>query len=668
MIRIGIDIGGTFTDVVVYDEATQEARRYKTSTTPDAPEEGFLAGVRAQEVDWDAVSSLIHGTTLVANLVVERRGASVGLLTTRGFRDVLEIQRSYRRELYNLQWEKPASFVPRDMIVELDERVASDGRVLRALEEDEVRRAVALLVERGAEAIACSLFNAYANPAHEALVGGILREMLPEMPMSLSFEVDGRIREYDRVSTTVVNAYAIPRTHHYIERIDGAMAGRSEVLYMHSGGGLIPSRTARQFPVTLVNSGPAAGALAGSFLAKALGLDAVCTMDMGGTSCDVSLIQGGKPDTTEVVEVAWGVPARVQSIAINVIGAGGGSIASLDAGGALRVGPKSAGAQPGPACYGHGGTDPTVTDANLLLGILSPDGLLGGRLPLHTECASAALATIAERLGIDVEAAAMGVYRIVNANMAEAVRDVTVRVGVDPRDFVLIPFGGAGGQHAVAVARDIGIHSVLFPRNASVLSAFGMLTADLKSSVARTVMVPVGQLDPARLEGEFLALESRARELLEGRPEAVSSISVERFAEVRYVGQSHELVVPVPSLSAQVETSLYTRFEELHARRYGVKLGDPAEVVNIGVTVTGHLPEMHLPRFRPDTVRTEPTGYRPTAFGPEPFPVFWRDSLPPGFQHTGPCLVDELDSVIFVPDGSLAVDDHGNLRVTVQAS
>lgn len=667
MIRIGIDIGGTFTDAVIYDEDTQLARRYKTSTTPEAPEEGFLAAIAAQDVAWGEVGSLIHGTTLVANLVVEHRGAVVGLLATSGFRDVLEIQRSYRRELYNLQWEKPRSIVSRDMIVELAERVAADGSVLLPLDEDEVRRAVSVLADRGAEAIACSLFNAYANPVHETVVGRILHEMYPEMPVSLSSEVDGRIREYDRVSTTVVNAYAMPRTHHYIEQLDQAMAGRSEVLYMHSGGGLIPSRTARQFPVTLVNSGPAGGALAGSFLSTALGLESVCTMDMGGTSCDVSLIQGGKPDTTEVVEVAWGVPARVQSIAINVIGAGGGSIASIDPGGALRVGPQSAGAQPGPACYSRGGAEPTVTDANLVLGILSPTGLLGGRLPLDGGAAEAALEGISSRFGIDAQAAAMGVYRIVNANMAEAVRDVTVRVGVDPRDFVLIPFGGAGGQHAAAVAREIGIRSVLFPRNASVLSAFGMLTADLKSSVARTVMMPVAQLDPDVLQREFDILERRALELLEGRPEAVRSISIDRFAEMRYVGQSHEVVVPVPSLAPDIGAEMYDRFEAFHSRRYGVTLGDPAEVVNLAVTVTGRVPGMALPRFRPEAASVEPTGWRRTAFEPEPLPIYWRDSLPPGFEHEGPCLVEETDSVIFIPSGSVVVDEYGNLRLTVDS-
>jgi N-methylhydantoinase A len=662
MKRVGIDIGGTFTDLVVFDEASGTIERTKTPTTPHAPEEGFLNALAQQGLDIDHVSHFLHGTTLVTNLIIERAGAKVGLITTRGFRDVLEIQRSYKRDIYDLQWDKPKAFVPRYLRLEIDERVDHHGNVLKPVDEEETRAVVRQLLAEGADALAVCLFNAYANPENERAVAAVVREVVPEIYLSLSSEVDPRIREYERVSTTTLNSYAMPRMQRYMGRLERALEGRKAIKYMHSGGGVIPGAVAERFPVQLVYSGPAAGVQAGRFLAAALDSPSICTMDMGGTSFDVCLIRDREPDMRDTIEVEWGIPARTQSIDIHSIGAGGGSIVWLDAGGALRVGPQSAGADPGPACYGRGGTAPTVTDANLVLGLLNPDGLLGGRLPLERDQAEAALRPIADHFNLGVTEAAHGVYRIVNASMAEAIREVTVKRGVDPRDFVVVSFGGAGGQHAADIAHEMEIAGVVFPRNASTLSAFGLLTADLKNTAARSLMVPLVQVAADRLQADFAALEADGRSFLRGEEGTITRVYAHRWADIRYIGQSHEVAVPVDSGAAD-PAALYERFERLHEQLYGTRLGDPAEVVNIRVTVTGEVSRLEMPRFAPSEVRTDPLATRQTAFFDRPLPVYWRDGLPPGWATDQPSLIEEVDSVIFIPGGSARVDDFGNLRL-----
>jgi N-methylhydantoinase A len=662
MKRVGVDIGGTFTDLVVLDEVTGAIERTKALTTTQAPEEGFLNAVADRQIGLDEVSHFLHGTTLVTNLIIERTGAKVGLIATEGFRDVLEIQRSYRDELYNLQWDKPKALIPRHMRLTIDERIDSRGNVLAAVNPEQVKAVVQRLLDLGAEAIAVCLVNAYVNPANEHLVGKIVRDMAPRTALSLSSEVDPRIREYERVSTTTLNAYAMPRMHRYMSRLEQALQQKSGIKYMHSGGGVIPSVTAERFPIQLLYSGPAAGALAGRFLASTLDVKNVCTIDMGGTSLDVCLIRDGEPDTRDTIEVEWGIPARTQSIDIHSIGAGGGSIVWRDEGGALRIGPESARSDPGPACYGRGGTRPTVTDANLILGVLNPGGLLGGKLRLDRERAVSALRPIAEKFGVSVEDAAMGVYRIVTANLAEAIREVTVKRGTDPRDFALVAFGGAGGQHAAAVASEMDMTSVVFPRNASTFSAFGLLTADLKNSAAKSLMIPLSRAKPAKIEEDFRELESGAEVFLDQSETSIVRVYADRWADVRYIGQSHEVSVPVKPGHVDLD-AIYADFERLHERFYGTSLEDPAEIVNIRVTVTGQVPQLKPALFRPITLRCEAIGHRRTAFFESPLPVFWRDGLPPGWTHAGPCLIEEVDSVIYVPGGKVEVDDFGTIKL-----
>jgi N-methylhydantoinase A len=662
MKRVGVDIGGTFTDLVVFDEVTGALERTKTLTTPRAPEDGFLKAVTDIKVNADEVSHFLHGTTLVTNLIIERSGAKLGLITTKGFRDVLEIQRSYRDELYNLQWDKPKALVPRHLRLTIDERVAADGTVLRPVDVEEARAVIEQLLDEGVEAIAVSLINAYANAINEVTVARIVQEISPRLALSLSSEVDPRIREYERVSTTALNAYSMPRMHRYMSRLEHALQRDDGIKYMHSGGGVIPSATAERFPIQLLYSGPAAGVLAGRFFASALGEPNVCTMDMGGTSLDVCLIRDGEPDNRDTIEVAWGIPARTQSIDIHSIGAGGGSMVWFDSGGALRVGPESAGSDPGPACYSRGGTRPTVTDANLILGILNPKGLLGGSLRLDPSRAADAFAEIADRFEVSVEKAAAGVYRIVTANLAEAIREVTVKRGTDPRDFTLVAFGGAGGQHAAAVAREMEMKGAIFPRNASTFSAFGLLTADLKNTVAKSLMSPLGRVSADAIEADFRELVGHARGFLEESESGLERVYADRWADIRYVGQSHEVAVPVDPQRVDLNT-IYADFERLHQRLYGTKLGDAAEIVNVRVTVTGQVPRLKAKPFVPSEIRTAPIGERQTVVSDRPLPIFWRDCLPPGWRNNGPCLIEEVDSVIYVPDGTVEIDDYGSIRL-----
>ena len=605
MKRVGVDIGGTFTDLVVYDEETGEVVKTKTPTTPSAPEEGLLRAWQQAGIDMNEVSYFMHGTTMVTNLILTRSGAKVGVITTKGFRDVLGIGFTYREDLFNLQYDKPVPLVPRHLVYELTERLDHKGEVIVPLDRDEVISVVRQLVDQGVAAIAVSLFNSYTNPQHEQVVGEVIRDTAPDIYISLSTEVDPRIREYPRMSTTVLNAYAMPRTQGYIERLDKALG--ISVKYMHSGAGIIPSTEAMKFPITLAASGPAAGVLAGKFIGDQVGLKNLITVDAGGTSFDVCLIRDGQPDAKDSIEVEWGIPARTQSIDVSSIGSGGGSIAWIDDGGALRVGPQSAGAEPGPACYNLGGTEPTLTDANLVAGILDPDNFLGGKLQAVPERSREAIKPLADQFNVSIEEAALGICRIVNANMAQAIMQATVKKGIDPRDFTLVAYGGAGGQNAVEVAREVGIPSLLFPLYPSTFSAFGLLTADLKNTVVRTVMLPVEGLGVEQLQRVFQELETQGGEFLKGEERSVTGTEVQYFLDIRYVGQSNEVAVPLDSKNALNPDTVYREFERWHKTLYGTQLGDSAEIVNARVTVTGRVRPVVLPKGGSERSSRDPT-------------------------------------------------------------
>ncbi|HKP19144.1 MAG TPA: hydantoinase/oxoprolinase family protein [Gaiellaceae bacterium] len=640
-----MDVGGTFTDVVLYDDSgTATLARTKVLTSAERPGEVIKEAFAVLGVAPEELELFIHATTLITNLIIERRGATVGLLTTKGFRDVLEIGLSYRPEPYNLQREKTSPLVPRPLRRELDERVGPRGDVIRPLDPAAALREVEALADLGADAIAISLLHSYANPVHERLARDAIAGAHPDLLVSISSEIDPQVREYERTSSTVLNAYAMPAVASYLDKLERDVATPAKSsFYMHSGGGVVPPAHVRARPIDLVLSGPSAGVLAASYLGEQLGLQDLMTFDIGGTSCDVCLIEDGHARERDAIDVEWGVPLRVRCIDVISVGAGGGSIAWVDVGGALRIGPQSAGAHPGPACYGFGGVEPTVTDANLVLGLLDPNRFLGGRIVLDLEAARRSLAGVAATLGVGEAEAAEGIHRIATANMAQAVRAITVQKGIDPRKFVLVAFGGAGGQHAIAVATEMEIRSVLFPPLASTLSAFGLLTADLKTTEQRAYLQPLAG-EMADTKPLFVDLRRQALESLGLAADA--EVAERRFCQIRYVGQTHELAVPLPE---EGWSAMPAAFEDAHERMYGTRLGDPLEVVALGVTVVRMLPKLSLPPFRPDH---GDAGLEPTQIqGLGAVASLSRPQLAPGTEVVGPCVLYEVDSTIFVPAG-----------------
>jgi N-methylhydantoinase A len=659
MKAVGIDVGGTFTDGVLLTE--RSLFRAKVPTNAKAPEESLLDVLAQLGVAPADPELLVHGTTLVTNLILERSGCVVGVITTAGFRDVLEIQRSYRRDLYDLRWQKPAPLVPRDMRLEVQERTASDGGILLEPSRDEVLEAAADLLRRGAEAIAVCLFNSYVNEHNERLIAVWLGEAHPELPVSLSSRVDPQAREYERFSTTVINAYATPAVQEYLRRIQQVV--RPDVFLMHSGGGVLTPPAVAERPVRLALSGPAAGVIGALHLGAALDEGNLITFDMGGTSTDVSVIVDGSAQRASEMEVTWGIPLRGASLDIQTVGAGGGSIAHKDAGGALVVGPRSAGARPGPACYAQGGVQPTVTDANLMLGLVNPGNFLGGRMPLDPRASERVVAELGQEFGVSALEMALGIHKVVNASMAQLMRETTVKKGIDPRDFVMVSYGGAGGQHAYGVAEIVGCPEILFPRLSSTFSAHGLVQADVQTTEAQSYLQPLADVRLDALQAEFEDLEEKARAaLFVADGEACRSI---RRMAMRYAGQSHDVLVDVPAWGDLEE--LYTRFEDLHEQLYGTRLGDLAEVVSISVTV-GKVRESsaagRLALETADPGQLPPPKLREVGLFGQVVPVYDADSISPGMVVTGPALVEETDTTVVIPAGSqLSVERDGTFRL-----
>jgi N-methylhydantoinase A len=638
--RVGCDIGGTFTDLVALDPERRALRVGKALNSGAGPAGGLTAALGAAGVGSDRVSELSHGTTTVTNLLIERTGARVGLVCTRGFRDVLELQYGFRARTFDARYHKTPPLVPRERRLEVGGRIDHRGRVVEPLERDEVDEVLRELLNDGVQCLAVALYNAYANPAHEREVAARWSELAPEVPVTCSTEVDRRIGEYERVSTGVINATAIPHMRSYVDDIRATVA--APTLYMHSAGGVLTAGDAAEHPVQLAFSGPAAGVLAAREVARELGLEGVITLDMGGTSCDVCLLRGDELTERESFDVAWGIPARVRSLDITTIGAGGGSIAWRDSGGALCVGPVSSGAEPGPACYGRGGTRPTVTDANLALGILPADGLLGGELALDGEAALSALGGLADDFGVGPAELAAAVHRTVNANMAQAVREITVRHGIDPRSCALVAFGGAGPQHATGVASELGVTTVVVPACCSVLSAIGLLTAELRVSAARTALVDAGELGDAAISALYDELIQEAASRLAGWD--AGEVVAERWAGLRYRDQWHEVALPL----GEDAGTLVMRFEDEHERRFGTRLGDPVEVVDVWVTLAAPRPGALAALIDPEG--DGETGDARRELADESVAVYRRAALD-GDPVEGPCLVEEDMAVTNVPAG-----------------
>jgi N-methylhydantoinase A len=656
---IGVDTGGTFTDVFVSD-----GRVFKLPSTPHSPAQAIMSGL--QQVGVGARDAVSHGTTVATNAVLERSGARVVLLTTAGFEDVLEIRRQNRPEIYNLDARWPAPLVSREGRLGVPERLDWQGNVLEAVDDASLDAVVREAAQIDPEAIAICLLFSYANSTHEERCAAAVSRVLgPDIPLSVSHRIAPRYGEFERTSTTVVNAYVMPVMKRYLDALQNELsaAGVRHLHVMHSNGGMVGAAAASERPVSTVLSGPAAGVVGAHALAADAGHEQIITFDMGGTSTDVSVVPGSVLESEEGDIESF--PLMVPMLAIETVGAGGGSIARVDPGGGLHVGPQSAGADPGPAAYGHGDL-PTVTDANLVLGRLSAEGLLGGTMRLYPERSRTAIATIAEPLGLSVEQVAWAIVRLANSNMERAVRTVSLQRAYDPRRFTLFPFGGAGPLHAAELAEGLGIRSILVPPHPGVMAALGLTVPDLVRDYGRTILTPVEAGCERALNAAFSVLEDDAlrdteREDLFGEPVLTRSV------DVRYVGQSFDLRVPYVS---DVD-DLRRRFVGLYVERYGYSLeAEPVEVVNVRVRAT--LPRRERPRIVPSWPETShQRENRSVMFGSsvrlddlhdEDTNVYWRPALDRGAVLEGPALVEQYDTTTVVPPGwSVRVDDHFNL-------
>ena len=692
--RLGVDIGGTFTDATLINEETGEIRVGKVPSTPQDPSHGFMEAthriLREADVSPDEVGYVVHGTTVATNSIIEGKVARTGFVTTDGFRDLLEIQRQIRPSLYDLQFEKPRPLTPRYLCFGVPERLDAQGNVLTPLDESAVRNAAEQLRQEDVESIAVCFLHAYINPSHEKRTGEILREALPDTIISLSSEVAPEFREYFRASTTVINASIRPVVGRYLQSIEARLRAEgleAELLVMQSSGGVFTFEAASEKPVFMVESGPAAGVIAATYLGTTLGCPDVISFDMGGTTAKAGLIQNGTPTITKDYEVGTaaqtgvgasrgaGYPIRTPVIDLVEIGAGGGSIAWVDSGGVLRVGPQSAGADPGPVCYGAGGAEPTITDANLVLGRLNPSFFLGGEIELDVEAARQAIQEkCADPLNLDLVEAAHGIVEIANAAMVNALRLVSVQRGYDPRDFVLTAFGGAGPVHANRLAAEIDAPTTIIPMSPGTTSAMGLLVTDLKHDYSTTLIQHVDQLDTAVVEATYRELEAQGGASLEREGVRPEDISFLRQVDTRYVGQSYELTVPLPA--EQLDTSKIDRvleqFHIEHDRAYGYSAPtEPVEFVNLRLTAIGKIAKPRLRELEGDNTdiaaaqKATRSVYFAESHGYVECPIYDRYRLGPGCVLTGPAIVEEIDSTTVIHPGySAQVDRFGNLILT----
>jgi N-methylhydantoinase A len=686
-VRVAVDIGGTFTDIVLMkpDGVLAES---KVSTTPDDPShavvDGLLALLREAAIAPADVVEFLHGTTVGSNTILQRRGARTGLLTTQGFRDVLEIGRIRMPEMFDLTWSKPAPLVPRRYRVEVDERVAADGSVVRPLDEASLERAVDQLVADGVEAIALCFINSYRNPAHERQAEAFLRRRHPDLPVSASYSVLPEIKEYERTSTTVLNAYLLTAMRDYLDRLESGLRGigvTAPILVMTSNGGMLTARAAAEKPVMVVASGPAGGVIGGVRLGQTLGLPNVIVFDMGGTTAKAAIVENGRPGMTSEYEFrdgmstssrfikAGGYMLKVPAIDLAEVGAGGGSLAAVDAGGLLKVGPESAGADPGPACYGLGNTRPTVTDANVLLGFINPQALAGGRLVIDRALSERAITDhVAKPLSISAEDAAHGIRAVANNAMARAIRAISVERGLDPRDFTIVAMGGNGGVHALDVARQLGIRRAIVPVLSGVFSAVGMLATDVAHASVRMVARLHADMDGPEVRAVMDELAGELMAQLREDGYGDDRIALDWEADLRHEGQASELTVQFRD-EGDILAALRDAFLSEYLKTYGYRDESPIELAKVRLTARG-LRERRLDFG--DThveVRAAARGERQRAIAfnrgerPVQVPVISRADLKPT-PAAGPLVVEEFDATIVVPESAAVHRDAvGNVVI-----
>ncbi len=685
--RVGFDVGGTFTDFVLQSPSGELHTAKRLTTYPDPSEaclEGLAELMARGGAPWAGLGQAVHGTTLGSNIVIERKGTNVALLTTHGFRDVLIIGREKRYQVYDLQIEKPAPLVPRRRIVEVTERILCDGSVLTPLDEGETRRQVRALRAAGVTSIAVCLLHSYANPAHEMRVGEIVAEEAPGVAVSLSHEVSPMFREYERTSTTVVNAYVMTAVREYLRSLREEMKRRGyrgRLFVMQSSGGIATSEAMERYPVRMIESGPAAGTLMAAAYGELGGQRDLIAFDMGGTTAKLALVEQGKPLITPLFELhkvglqpGSGIPMNIHAIDLVEIGAGGGSIARPHLG-TIAVGPESASSVPGPACYSRGGAEPTVTDADLVLGYLNPDEFAGGSMRLDPEAARRAIEErVARPLGLSLAEAAWGIHLMVNSNMELATRVVSIERGRDPRDLTLVAFGGSGPVHGCRLAQALQIPRVILPAAAGVTAALGLLAAEVRFDVSRTYVRKIGDLALDYLNGMYREMEAQAVEVI--RESAGSGpVAVLRSVDARYAGQGYEFALGLPQgeLGLEDMARLRADFDRAYAARYGyANPAEQVEIVNWRLSGIGAGPRLDLPRYDArGSLDAALKGRRPAYFpekgGYVETPVYDRYRLSPGADLCGPAIVEERESTTVLPPGCGGpVDAFGSLLVELQ--
>jgi N-methylhydantoinase A len=681
-IRLSADVGGTFTDVAAFDEKTGALRLGKTLTTPERLVTGIENGVGKAGSRFSAAGLFLHGTTVAINTILERNGARCALLTTQGFRDIYEIGRVNRPESYNLFFEKHAPLIDRDMRFEIMERMDAQGAVLIPLDEEQVRKLAREAVEAGAQAIAILFLHSYRNPAHEIRAKAIVQQEFPQLFVTASHELSQEYREYERTSTAAANAYVGPRVQTYLTEMEahlGEAGFGGNFLIVQSTGGLFDVDDARRSCIRMLESGPAAGVVGTKVLCDSIGLTNAIAFDMGGTTAKAGVIYEGTVLMTGSALIggyATGLPVQMPMIDIQEVGTGGGSIARVEVGNALRVGPESAGAAPGPVCYGLGGTEPTITDANLILGRLGADRFLGGEMPLDLPAAKKALTDkVAGPLGIDPIEAAEGILRIATTKMAHVVRWVTTERGLDAADFALVAYGGAGPLHASAVARELSIGTVIIPRAPGHFSACGMLVADLRRDFVNTWFKPLDEASFSEMEVIFAEMERQGRATV-GRGQTLSGVEVRRSADMRYVGQEHAVTVelPIELFKQQDRAGIKARFDAVHQTRYGFSVAhEKAEIVSLRSAVVGQLrkpPFEHIAKGGTEPDAAAFRGKRPVYFASTGFvdtPTYDRPALKTGNKIAGPALIEEHASTTVVhPGDNAAIDAFGDIVITVR--
>ncbi len=681
-LRVASDVGGTFTDLVYYDERSGRFGAAKADTTPPDFEHGVLDTIHKAKLDPSSIEYFAHGSTVVINALTERKGVKTGLVTTRGFRDVLEIARGNRPDLFNFYFTKPKPFVPRHLRAEVSERIDFKGNTLVPLNLGELVPIVEAFRAEGVEAIAVCFLHSYANPGHEQQAAQEIKRIWPDVAVVASYEITREWREYERTNTTVLSAYIHPIANSYLTSLEQELRAegtRGQLYIMQSNGGVATMETAKHNPITMVESGPVSGVLGAIALGQLIGEPNIIALDIGGTTAKCSLVDRLQPRVTTEYRIEWsrtnpGYPITTPVIDIVEIGNGGGSIAWIDSAGSLHVGPQSAGAVPGPAAYGRGGTEPTTTDANLITGRIDPEYFLGGEISPDMDNVRKAFGSLAARLDSQIDDVARGVIRIANANMVNALKLVSLNRGHDPREFTLVAFGGGGSMHAAALAAELNIPRVIVPVNPAVFSAWGMLLTDLRRDYIRTRVTRLDSAAPDDVAAPFAELEDAATREFAADGIDGDRLVLQRFADMRYKGQEHtvKVILPTGTIDAHALSDGVDRFHQAHEREYTYRLSSPIELVNYHLVGFGLVP-------KPELAKLERTGRQAEAamrgrrsvdfdtYGVHTSAIYERGLLEPGMDIAGPAIVEEpAATIVLLPMQHATVDEYGNLHIELQ--